>query len=147
MLYLKTSMFNPSFRPLKLVSSKGVIRPTIDASMREKNNDKSIKNQHMKRVEPKASCFRRKEKQVLVDREGRRVDRVLGFLSSRPNWDSPTPSPAGKCVPPSFGSGGLEYTLACGRRSGGGGSQFRRGYTCTVHGTLGIYVLYTTEYI
>ncbi len=28
-----------------------------------------------------------------------RVDRVLGFFSSRPNWDSPTPSPAGECAP------------------------------------------------
>ncbi len=29
-----------------------------------------------------------------------RVDRVLGFFSSRPNWDPPfTPSPAGECVP------------------------------------------------
>jgi len=35
-----------------------------------------------------------------------RVDRVLGFFSSRPNWDSLTPSPPGECVPPSFGSGG-----------------------------------------
>ncbi len=29
---------------------------------------------------------------------------VLGFFSSRPNWDPP--STAGECVPPSFGSGG-----------------------------------------
>ncbi len=31
-----------------------------------------------------------------------RVDRVLSFLSSRPNWDSPTPSNAGylECTPP-----------------------------------------------
>jgi hypothetical protein len=35
-----------------------------------------------------------------------RVDRVLGFFYSRPNWDSRTPSPAGECVPPSFSSGG-----------------------------------------
>ncbi len=42
------------------------------------------------------------------------VDRVLGFLSSRPNRDSPTPSPAGECVLPSFGSGGGIHTH-CGR--------------------------------
>jgi hypothetical protein len=30
-----------------------------------------------------------------------RVDRVLGFFSSRPNWDSPTPLPAGEFPPPS----------------------------------------------
>jgi hypothetical protein len=52
-----------------------------------------------------------------------KVDRVLGFFSSRPNWESPTPSPAGECGPPLwFGGGG---TLACER--GDGGSQFRRG--------------------
>jgi hypothetical protein len=27
---------------------------------------------------------------------------VLGFLSSCPNWDPPTPSPTGECVPPPF---------------------------------------------
>jgi hypothetical protein len=44
-----------------------------------------------------------------------RVDRVLSFFSSRRNWDSPIPSPAGEC-PPSFGSGwGGGGTLACGR--------------------------------
>ncbi len=44
-----------------------------------------------------------------VPREGKwtrrgkdeRVDKVLGFFfSSSPNWDCPTPSPAGECVPP-----------------------------------------------
>jgi hypothetical protein len=44
-----------------------------------------------------------------------RVDRVLGFFSSRPNWDSPAPSTAGECVPPPplVGGGGGD-TLACG---------------------------------
>jgi hypothetical protein len=38
-----------------------------------------------------------------------RVDRVLGFFSSHPNWDSPNPSPADKCVPPPpFGPGGTQ---------------------------------------
>ncbi len=32
-----------------------------------------------------------------------RVDRVLSFFSSRRNWDSPTPSPAGECAPPPLG--------------------------------------------
>jgi hypothetical protein len=49
----------------------------------------------------------------LCDSKGHRVDRVLGFFSNRPNCDSPTPSHAGECVPPLFGSGG--DTLACGR--------------------------------
>jgi hypothetical protein len=44
------------------------------------------------------------------------VDRVLSFLSSRPNWDSPPPSHAGECVvylsPPLVPG---EGTLACGR--------------------------------
>ena len=41
------------------------------------------------------------------------VDRVLSLFSSRPNWDSPTPSPAGECVLSSYGSGG-GYTLTAG---------------------------------
>ncbi len=45
-----------------------------------------------------------------------RVGRVLSFFSSRRNWDSPNPSPAGKCAPP-FGTGGWG-TLA-GERGGG----------------------------
>jgi hypothetical protein len=50
-----------------------------------------------------------------------RVGRVVSFFSSRRNWDSPNPSPAGECAPPSL-------------------SQFRRG---DIHcGTLHIYVLY-----
>jgi hypothetical protein len=44
-----------------------------------------------------------------------RVGRVLSFISSRRNWDSPHPSPAGECGPP-FGSGG-RGTLA-GERGG-----------------------------
>jgi hypothetical protein len=47
-----------------------------------------------------------------------RVGRVLSFFSSRRNWDSPNPSPAGECsAPPPFGSGG-RGTLA-GERGGG----------------------------
>ncbi|MFN9943072.1 MAG: hypothetical protein ACK56I_26745, partial [bacterium] len=42
------------------------------------------------------------------------------LFSSRRNWDSPTSSPAGVCVPPSFGSGG---TLARGRGGGGANSD------------------------
>ncbi len=44
------------------------------------------------------------------------VDRVLGFFSSSPNWDSP--SPAGECVLPSFGLGGDTNSL---REMGWGG--------------------------
>ncbi len=50
------------------------------------------------------------------------VDRVLGFFSSSPNWDSPTPSPAGECVLPSFGSGGGD-TLTGGEGVGGPNSE------------------------
>jgi hypothetical protein len=35
-----------------------------------------------------------------VEGQYHRVDRVLTFFSSRPNWDSPSPSPAGECAPP-----------------------------------------------
>ncbi len=47
------------------------------------------------------------------DSANHRVDRVLSFFSRRANWDPPTPSPAGDCVPPPFGSGDGD-TLACG---------------------------------
>ncbi len=66
-----------------------------------------------------------------------RVDRVPRFFSSRWNWDSPIPSPAGEFVPPSTlwfrGDGHISL------RERGGGSQFQRG---DIHcGTPGI--LYT----
>ncbi len=51
------------------------------------------------------------------------VDRVLGFFSSSPNWDSPTPPPAGECVLPFFGSGGGGYTLTGGEGVGGPNSD------------------------
>ncbi len=64
-----------------------------------------------------------------------RVGRVLRFFSSRRNWDSPNPSPAGECAPPLVPGG--RGTLA-GER-GVGESQFRRG---DIHcGTLYIHVL------
>ncbi len=47
--------------------------------------------------------------------ESHRVDRVMGFFSCCPNRDSPTPSPAGECVPPPLVRGGGGFTLACGR--------------------------------
>jgi hypothetical protein len=40
-----------------------------------------------------------------------RVGRELSFFSSRRNWDSPNPSPAGERALPPFGSGG-RVTLA-----------------------------------
>ncbi len=69
-----------------------------------------------------------------------RVDRVLGFFSSRPNWDSPTPSPwPSGCFstpqPPLVPRGG-PHSLA---GEGGVGSQFGRGERHC--GTLGVYVL------
>ncbi len=72
-----------------------------------------------------------------------RVYRVLGFFSCRPNWDPPTPLPAGECVPP-FGSVGMD-TLDGGRGGGAGrGSHFGRGDRHC--GTLGIqYVVFTVQ--
>ncbi len=58
-----------------------------------------------------------------------RVDRALGFFSSRPNWDPP---PA-----PQASVGGKAHLLD--GVHGGGLSQFRRGYRHC--GTLGTYVL------
>jgi hypothetical protein len=52
-----------------------------------------------------------------------RVDRVLGFFTSRPNWDYPTPSQQTSLSPPPVGSGG--HTRL--RKRGWEGSQFRRG--------------------
>ncbi len=64
-----------------------------------------------------------------------RETQVLSFLSSRWNWESPTPSPPGECAPPPRSGG--RGTLACGRGGGGERSQFRRG---DIHcGTLCIY--------
>ncbi len=58
----------------------------------------------------------------IVDKDSHRVDRVLSFFSSRPNWDFPTPSQADECVYPSplWFRGGGGGTLARGR--GGWGS-------------------------
>jgi hypothetical protein len=68
-----------------------------------------------------------------------RVYRVLSFLSSRRNWNSPTPSPTDECVPPPL-VWGTGYTLFGLRQRGVGESQFRRGdIDC---GTLGIYCIY-----
>jgi hypothetical protein len=67
------------------------------------------------------------------------VDGVLGFFSCRPNFDSPTPSPAGENMSPPFGSGGGGvYTLACGR---GGGPNSNEGTdTVVLEYDLGIYI-------
>ncbi len=61
---------------------------------------------------------------------------MLRFISSRRNWDSPTPHPqASVPPPPQFWGGGGAHSLA---REGLGESQFRRG---DIHcGTLYIYV-------
>ncbi len=46
----------------------------------------------------------------------------VGFFSSGPNWDSPTPSRAGECAP-HFGSGGGLHSLEIGERVGGPNSD------------------------
>jgi hypothetical protein len=57
--------------------------------------------------------------------EPQSIDRVLSIFSSRRNWDSTTPSPAGECVPPFFGPGwGGTHSLA---GVGVGQFQFQRG--------------------
>jgi hypothetical protein len=58
---------------------------------------------------------------------GHRVGRVQSFFSSRPNWDSPTPSHAGECVvcTPPFGSRGGHTLLR--ERGWGGGSNSDEG--------------------
>jgi hypothetical protein len=60
----------------------------------------------------RTSCVLRFNLQSL----GHRVDRVLGFFSSRPNWGPPPPLPQAS-VSPSFDSGG----------GGGGGAHLLGG--------------------
>jgi hypothetical protein len=52
---------------------------------------------------------------------------VLGFFSSRPNRESPTPSTAGEYVPSSFGSVGDTHSLA---GEGVGGPNSDKGTDC-----------------
>ncbi len=73
-----------------------------------------------------------------------RVGRVLSFFSSRRNWDSPNPSPAGECSPLPLVPGGGAHSLAT-EEGGGGESQFRRGdihcgtlYMCVLCGTVSV---------
>jgi hypothetical protein len=65
-----------------------------------------------------------------------RLDRVLIFFSSRPNWESPTSSHADECVPPLWFRRGA-HSLA---GEGVGVSQFGRGDRHC--GTLRVYVLF-----
>ncbi len=65
------------------------------------------------------------------------IGRVLSFFSSRRNWDSANPLPAGECAPPPPVLGGGAHSLA---RERLGRSQFRRG---DIHcGTLYIYAYF-----
>ncbi len=73
------------------------------------------------------------EAKFIYDRMGHRVDTMLGFFFSHPNWDSPTHSPPCECEPPPPPAG-----------EGSGMSQFRRGDKHC--GTLGIYVLCCMDY-
>jgi hypothetical protein len=67
-----------------------------------------------------------------------RVGRVISFFSSRRNWDSPNPSPAGECAPPLV-PGERAHSLA---REGLGESQFRR--VDILCGTLYMYVFWVS---
>jgi hypothetical protein len=59
-------------------------------------------------------CFERHPTSVVYDKRGltvlccmqHRVGKMPSFFSSRRNWDSPNPSPAGECAPHPLGSGG-----------------------------------------
>ncbi len=66
---------------------------------------------------------------------GPRVDRLPGFLSSRPSWLSPLPARKWVLPHPPFGSGG--HSLA---GVGGGGASSDKGKDTP--GTLGIVSLY-----
>ena len=70
-----------------------------------------------------------------VDHVSDKVDRVIGFFSSSPNWDPPPPHPQASVFPPFwFRGGGGGGTVTSGR----GGAQWGRGDRHC--GTLGKYV-------
>jgi hypothetical protein len=58
------------------------------------------------------------------------AQRELSLFSSRWNWDSPNPTPAGECDSPPFGSGG-RGTLAC--RGEGGSNSDAGTYTVVLY--------------
>ncbi len=62
---------------------------------------------------------------MIIEADQHRVDRVLSFFSSRRNWDSSNPSPAGECAPHPLVQRGA-HPLA---GEGLGESQFQRGHT------------------
>ncbi len=71
-----------------------------------------------------------------------KVDRMLGFFSSRPNWDPPLPHTQASVFPPPPLWLRRKGTLACGRGGGGVPTPIR---TRGRHfGTLDIYTPYVT---
>jgi hypothetical protein len=76
------------------------------------------------------------QKTSLIDSQSRQSTK-LSLQSSE--MGPSTPSPAGECVPPPFGSWGETDSLAGEKEEGGGGPDSDEG---DIHcGTLGIYVL------
>ncbi len=65
---------------------------------------------------------------------GYRIDRVVGFFSSRPNRDHPIPSPAGDCVTTPFMVSGEGTHSLAGERLGGPNSD----EGTDTYGTLGL---------
>ncbi len=82
--------------------------------------------------------FNNKDNLIGYNDECHRIDRVLSFSSSRPNWYFPTPSHAGGCVPP---PPPLWFRGSILARGGEGVGESRVGRGDRHFGTLGVYVL------
>jgi hypothetical protein len=67
-------------------------------------------------------------------------DRVLSFFSSRRNWDSPTPSPAGDCAPSPLIPGGGEGHTRLRERGWGSPNSNKGTYTVVLHLYLSLVV-------
>jgi hypothetical protein len=59
---------------------------------------KAVRGKYVPRALIRPCCQRTHRGQIRV-LSITEYDRVLGFFSSRPNWDTPTPLPAGGCLP------------------------------------------------
>ncbi len=72
------------------------------------NNYTELMHAKMKLVYRRWNLDERSGNNWTLERPIHRVDRVLSFFSCRPNWDSPTPSPASECAPPMVPGGGAQ---------------------------------------
>ncbi len=72
------------------------------------NNYTELMHAKMKLVYRRWNLDERSGNNRTLERPIHRVDRVLGFFSSRSNWDYHTPSPASECAPSLVPGGGTQ---------------------------------------